>query len=68
MMMMMMIIIIIIIIAEREITDMGCHGYHYTLADSFINASTNSAGAAAETATSRKSTKYADLSTCHIFN
>ena len=38
-----------------------------TLADSYINASANSAGAAAEMAASRKSAKYADLPASYIF-
>ena len=38
-----------------------------TLADSYINASANSAGAAAEMVASRKSAKYADLPASYIF-
>ena len=38
-----------------------------TLADSYVNASANSAGGAAEMAASRKSAKYADLSASYIF-
>ena len=37
------------------------------IADSYVNASANSAGAAAEMAASRKSTKYADLPASYIF-
>ena len=38
-----------------------------TLADSYVNASANSAGAASEMAASRKSAKYADLPASYIF-
>jgi len=38
-----------------------------TLADSYVNASANSAGAAVKMAASRKSPKYADLPASYIF-
>ena len=53
--------------ASGQATDLGCYGSQHPIDNSYVHLSSQSAGGAAEAATNRKITKYANLPVTCIF-